>query len=177
METGNITEGEFQCFPGSPNQVTFRAKVHDRAQATAREVIYFTEQWITSSNIVTIPVHHARLTINNTCVVLIASFDDPACPGYLTAQPKHTATKAATDNSVATTSQQSITNGSGPTTGQVDVAISQSQSDTGAIVGGTVAVIFIITAGVAIVLISILLPLVILKNGPGTSQALATEQR
>ena len=146
--------------------MTFRAKVHDRAQATAREVIYYIEQWITSSYVVTIPVHHARLTINNTCVVLIASFDDPACPGYLTAQPKHT------------TTQQGVTNSSEPTTGQIDVAISQSQSDTGAIVGGTVAIIFIITTGVAIVLISILLPLVILKNRPSvTLPALDTKQR
>ena len=146
------------------------------------------------SDVVTIPVHHARLTINNTCVVLIASFDDPACPGYLIAQPKHTqsiansslpttgqvhsTTKAATDDNAAATTQQSIANGSGPTTGQINVAISQSQSDTGAIVGGTVAVIFIITAGVAIVLISILLPLVILKNRPsGTLPALDTKQR
>ena len=40
--------------------MTFRAKVHDRAQATAREVITYIEQWITSSVLVTIPVHHAR---------------------------------------------------------------------------------------------------------------------
>ena len=63
--------------------MTFRAKVHDRAQATARDVIRYIEQWITSSVLVTIPVHHARLNINNTCIVLLASLDDPECPGYL----------------------------------------------------------------------------------------------
>ena len=43
------------------------------------------EQWITSSesDVVTLPVHHARLNINNTCVVLLSLFDDPECPGYL----------------------------------------------------------------------------------------------
>jgi hypothetical protein len=83
LEHTNITNGELQCFPGSPNQVTFRAKVHDRAQATAREVITHIEQWITSSDVVTLPIHHARLKINSTCVVLLASLDDTECPGYL----------------------------------------------------------------------------------------------
>ena len=85
LEHTNITDREFQCFPGTPNQVTFRGKVHDRAQVTAREVITYIEQWITSSdNMVILPVHHARLNINSTCVVLLASFDDPECPRYLT---------------------------------------------------------------------------------------------
>ena len=84
LDNRDITQTEFQCFPGSPNQVTFRGKVQDRAQATAREVIYYMEQWISSSDAVTMPVHHARLDINSTCVVLIASLNDPECPGYLT---------------------------------------------------------------------------------------------
>ena len=85
LEHTNITDREFQCFPGTPNQVTFRGKVHDRAQVTAREVITYIEQWITSSdNMVILPVHHARLNINSICVVLLASFDDPECPRYLT---------------------------------------------------------------------------------------------
>ena len=103
LEWTNFTNGEFQCFPGSPNQVTFRAKVHDRAQATAREVITHIEQWITSSDVVTLPVHHARLNINNTCIVLLASFDDPECPGYLTPPPVRTATYTMT----STTAQPS----------------------------------------------------------------------
>ena len=63
--------------------MTFRGTIQDRAQATAREVISYIEQWITSADVVNIPVHHARLNINNTCVVLLASLDDLECPGYL----------------------------------------------------------------------------------------------
>ena len=92
LEQTNITDGEFQCFPGSPNQVTFRAKVHDRAQATAREVITYIELWIMSSAVVSLPVHHARLRINNTCVVLLSSLDDPECPGHLTPPSQATTT-------------------------------------------------------------------------------------
>ena len=103
LDNHDITQTEFQCFPGSPNQVTFRGKVQDRTQATAREVIYYMERWISSSDAVTMPVHHARLDINSTCVVLIISLDDPECPGYLTstASTVHTIT---TSNSVYNTS-------------------------------------------------------------------------
>ena len=155
LEHTNITEGEFQCFPGSPNQVTFRGQVHDRAQATAREVIMYIEQWITSSDMVSLPVHHARLRINTTCVVLLASLDDPECPGYLTppSQLVRTATSATSDmmtpdsNSVSelSTHVQTTTMGNK----SVDTK-RQPQSDVGAIVGGasTVAIVLIITAGV-----------------------------
>ncbi len=44
----------------------------------------YIEQWIMSSDVVSLPVHHARLRINSTCVVLLTSFDDPECPGHLT---------------------------------------------------------------------------------------------
>ena len=152
--------------------VTFRAKVHDRAQATAREAIYYIEQWITSSDVVTIPVHHARLTINNTCVVLIASFNDPECLGYLmiTAQPT-TSSFDAHNNTVAIMTSIQITTVDQIITGTQDqnkmgthlpmiTSQHQAQSDTGAIVGGTVAIVFIITAGVVI----LFLPHIILKN-------------
>ena len=145
--------------------MTFRAKLYDRAQATAREVIYYIEQWITSSYVVTIPVHHARLTINNTCVVLIVSFDDSECPGYLTTQTEHTATKAAMDHNVVTSTQtklQSIANDFG-TTDPV-VMTNQSPSHIGAIVGGVVATVFIIVAGIVTLSAIICLPHALLKN-------------
>ena len=231
LEQTNITNGEFQCFPGSPNQVTFRAKVHDRAQATAREAITHIEQWITSSDVVTLPVHHARLNVNNTCVVLLASFDDPECPEYLTppfpainktsvgdnimndpecldgsvpiSEPVHTTTSStdetyssteptkgqettsgltgtsiqdvptgSTSQSMTTTNNQFIT--TPPlTTGIFDQGQTaqneieketvsstedergqqQFQFDAGAIVGGVVAIIFIITAGIVIMFV------------------------
>ena len=216
LSNDDITQGEFQCFPGSPGEVTFRGKVHDRAQATAREVIYYMEQWITSSDSVSIPVHHARLSINSTCVVLIASLDDPECPGYLRATQQMdttttTSSSCGTDDTLVTTSQPdqkpSTTNNapsltssvgvtdvtsditsdqkpttrinvdttttpssSGGTDGTSDITSDQKSStrinvnnapsiqssnqfDTRAVVGGAVAIVFIITTGLVIVLV------------------------
>ena len=143
--------------------MTFRAKVHDRAQATAREVITHIERWITSSDMVTLPVHHARLKINDTCVVLLASFDDPECPGYLTppSQPVHTTTSITSDMMTSDSDSHSelIT---AETASPVDS--NQPSSDVGAIVGGTVAIVLIITAGVVIVLMFLLYSVFKLKN-------------
>ena len=155
LSSDDITQGEFQCFPGSPNQVTFRGKVQDRAQATARELICYLEQWITSSDSVSIPVHHARLSINSTCVVLIASLDDPECPGYLRATQQMdtnttTSSSDGTDGTLVTTSQLDQK----PTTRNNAPSITvqpNSQVDTGAVVGGAVAVVLIISTGVVIV--------------------------
>ena len=155
LSNDDITQGEFQCFPGSPNQVTFRGKLQDRAQTTAREVIYYMEQWITSSDSVSIPVHHARLSINSTCVVLIASLDDPECPGYLRATQQMdttttTSSSGGTDGTLVTTSQLDQK----PTTRNNAPSITvqpNSQVDTGAVVGGAVAVVLIISTGVVIV--------------------------
>ena len=191
LSNDDITQGEFQCFPGSPNHVTFRGKVQDRAQARAREVICYMEQWITSSDSVSIPVHHARLSINSTCVVLIASLDDPECPGYLRATQQMdttttTSSSGGTDDTLVTTSQPdqkpsttnnapSLTSTSGvtdvtsditsdqkPTTRigfnnapSITVESSNNQFDTSAVVGGAsaVAIVFIITTGLVIVLV------------------------
>ena len=147
--------------------MTFRAKVHDRAQATARDVIRYIEQWITSTDMVTIPVHHARLVVNNTCVVLLASLDDPECLGYLippsTSPPVYSSTSGTSDTTpYVSTDTDPITQlmitaqlatgtsnknqNKGETLSPVDV----KQFDTGAIVGGAVAIVFIITTGVVI---------------------------
>ena len=126
----------------------------------------YVEQWITSSDMVSLPVHHARLRINNTCVVLLASLDDPECPRYLippTRQPMHTThtstsvisdmmTSGSNTASKPTTAAQSTMGSSmGETMAPLNTK-QQPQSDVGAIVGGasTVAIVLIITAGVVL---------------------------
>ena len=161
--------------------------------ATAREVIYYMEQWITSSDSVSIPVHHARLSINSTCVVLIASLDDPECLDFLvptqqvdTNTTRSTSSSCGTDDTLVTTSQAdqkpsttnnapSLTSTSGvtdvtsditsdqkPTTRigfnnapSITVESSNNQFDTSAVVGGAsaVAIVFIITTGLVIVVL------------------------
>ena len=56
----------------------YRAKVQDRALATAREIVKHIELWISSSEIVQIPVHYARLGINKTCGVLLSDWNSSA---------------------------------------------------------------------------------------------------
>ena len=161
LDNHDITQTEFQCFPGSPNQVTFRGKVQDRAQATAREVINYMEQWISSSDADTILVHHIRLDINSTCVVLIASLNDPECPGYLTAPHVHTVTTSSdmystlVTTTTVTTEQNLITGAHLP-----PFMTNQEQGNTSVIVGGVVAIVFIITTGFVL----IFLPYVIVKK-------------
>ena len=176
LEHTNITDGEFQCFPGSPNQVTFRAKVHDRAQATAREVITHIEQWITSSesDVVTLPVHHARPNINSTCVVLLGSLDDPECPGYLI-PPSQLTTSITSD--LMTSDAFTTTVQLQPTTNTIsskreNIDTNQPQLDAGTIVGGTVAIVLIIciTIGVVMILIYLLYSIFKLKHIQTTEQ-------
>ena len=157
--------------------MTLRAKVHDRAQATARVVITYIEQWITSSDVVTLPVHHARLKINDTCVVLLDSLDDPECPGYLTppSQPVHTTTSITSDmtsgsiSELKTTTTQMMGSKSGETVSSVDTK--QPQFDVGTIVGGAFAIVLVICITTGVVMISFLLYLIFkLKHTQTTKQ-------
>ena len=152
----------------------FRAKLHDRAQATAREVITHIEQWITSSNVVTLPVHHARLNINITCVVLLGSLDDPECPGYLI-PPSQLTTSITSD--IMTSDAFTTTAQLQPTTNilsskRENIDTNQLQLDTGTIVGGTVAIMFIIciTIGVVMILMYLLYSIFKLKHIQTTEQ-------
>ena len=152
--------------------MTFRAKVHDRAQATAREVITHIERWITSSDVVTLPVHHARLNINNTCVVLLGSLDDPECPGYLI-PPSQLTTSITSDimtSEAFTTTAQPTTNTLSSKRENIDT--NQPQLDAGTIVGGSVAIVLIIciTIGVVMILIYLLHSIFKLKHIQTTEQ-------
>lgn len=148
ITSDDITEAEFVCFPGSPNQVTFRGKVQDRAAATAREVISSVEIWTTSSSHVTIPVHHARLNVNNTCIALLASLDDIECPGHFDSTTTTTEQEMLTTRGHNTTTPPRLV-----TTERYPNIVDPSQSDTGAIVGGVVAITLILTVGVSIVIL------------------------
>ena len=142
--------------------MTFRAKVHDRPPATAREVIIHIEQWITSA-LVTLPVHHARLKIN---VTLLHSLGDTECPGYLI-PPSQLTTSITSDimtSDAFTTSIQPTTNTL--STKRETIHTNQPQLDAGAIIGGTVAIVLIIctTIGVVMILIYLLYSIFKLKH-------------
>ena len=72
-----ITEGAFQCFENSEQQVTFRARLHGTAQVTSSQLLTYIEQWRAGS--VTIPVQGVRLSVDTGCVVAISTFSDLEC--------------------------------------------------------------------------------------------------
>ena len=114
-----------------------------------------------SSDAVTMPVHHARLDINSTCVVLIASLDDPECPGYLTAPSVHTVTTSSDMYSTLVTTTTMLTEQNLITGTQLSPFMTnQEQGNTSVIVGGVVAIVFIITTGFVL----IFLPYIIVKK-------------
>ena len=139
----------------------------------------YIEQWITSSDVITLPVHHARLKINDTCIVLLASFDDPECPGYLTPPSQSVHTTASINNDMTTsdsvsefmttTIQMTMGSKSSETVSSVDTK--QPQFDVGAIVGGAFAIVLVICITTGVVVISFLLYLIFkLKHTQTTKQ-------
>ena len=84
------------------------------------------EQWMTSPDVVTLPVHHARLRIrfNGTCDVLLASFDDPECSEYLTPPSQDTGiiTSTVGDNYIITNNSECLIPDSKPTVAEKDTA-------------------------------------------------------
>ena len=134
---------------------------------------HYIEQWITSSNVVTLPVHHARLKINSTCVILLGSLDDPECPGYLIPPSQLTTSISTSDimtSDAFTTTAQPATNTFSSKRENIDT--NQSQLDAGTIVGGTVAIVLIIciTIGVVMILMYLLYSIFKLKHIQTTEQ-------
>ena len=91
----------------------------------------YIEQWITSSDMVSLPVHHARLRINNTCVVLLASLDDPECPRYLIPPTRQTMHTTRTSTSVISDMMTSGSNtASKPTTAAQSATMGSNTGET-----------------------------------------------
>ena len=149
VASSDLIEPFLVCFPQSVHQVTFRAQLKDRSQATAREIVTYIEEWITSSNGARLTAYGIRLNLNNTCVILLSTIDDPECPSYLgpqtTQQPY---TKLTTSLESATL----ISHTSGRTTTKAS-QLSQNTQDTNAIVGGVVPVAIVLIIAIAVLII------------------------
>ena len=73
-----ITEGAFQCFENSDQQVTFRARLHGTAQVTSSQLLVYLETFAAQTDS-TIAVQGLRLNVDRSCSVVINSFGDPQC--------------------------------------------------------------------------------------------------
>ena len=67
----------FQCFPSSPNAVTYRAELHGTLEATVPDLIEDITEWLSSG--ASISVQLQRLTIDSSCSVAISSFNENEC--------------------------------------------------------------------------------------------------
>ena len=71
------TKSELQCFDDSPNAITFRAELGGTAGANSSQIIFYLEQWITTSP--TLVVKESRLAVDSMCNVEINHFNDTEC--------------------------------------------------------------------------------------------------
>ena len=75
--TANIEDASFQCFVGSDNAVTYRARLKGTATHSYLQLIELLVQWIASDGV--IRVHQTLMTVDKACEVAIDSFNDPEC--------------------------------------------------------------------------------------------------
>ena len=72
-----ITSSAFQCFPDSPQAVTYRAVLHGTTSAFSADIISHIEQWVSEG--VTISIQNVLIDIDTNCVIEITSNRDREC--------------------------------------------------------------------------------------------------
>ena len=93
-----ITEGAFQCFENSEQQVTFRARLCGTAQTNTSLLLAYLEAFVAQTDS-TIAVQGVRLNVDSSCSVMINSFGDPQCT--MTTASDSTTMAGQSDNSAA----------------------------------------------------------------------------
>ena len=126
LGTEQITEGAFQCFENSEQQVTFRARLHGTAQVTSSQLVAYLETFVNQADS-TIAVQGLRLNVDRSCSVVINSFGDPQCSA---ASPSSVTLFVTTSDSTTTVATQ--------------------PDNTAAIIGGVIAVIVVVAVTVII---------------------------
>ena len=75
-----ITDGVFQCFPDSPQAVTYRATLHGTAELSALGLLDFIKDWSKNDDSATdIRVDSILLRVDHVCDVTITSISDEEC--------------------------------------------------------------------------------------------------
>ena len=73
----HFTNRGFQCFPSSPQAVTYHVELHGTHQASVSELIVYLEEWISSE--ITISVQFLILSIDESCTVEVSSIAEEEC--------------------------------------------------------------------------------------------------
>ena len=78
-----ITEGAFQCFENSEQQVTFRARLCGSAQTNTSLLLAYLEAFVSRTES-TIAVQGLHLHVDSNCSIAINTFGDPQCTNTTT---------------------------------------------------------------------------------------------
>ena len=73
----NITNSAFQCFPDSPQAVTYRAVLHGTTSASSSKILRHIEQWISEG--ARISIQNVVINVDPSCVLVIDSVRDNEC--------------------------------------------------------------------------------------------------
>ena len=94
-----ITEGAFQCFENSEQQVTFRARLHGTSEVTSSQLVAYLETYFAEVDS-TIAIQGVRLDVDKSCPLVINSFSDLQCTTATTSDST-TTMAAQSDNTAA----------------------------------------------------------------------------
>ncbi len=96
-----IMDRVFQCFPSSPQSVTYHAQLHGTLNANASELFTAMQEWLSSG--VTIPVQFLPLKVSSVCAVS-SRMPLEDCPGEMTTDlPETTSSSDASNTTVIVT--------------------------------------------------------------------------
>lgn len=73
-----LTNEVFQCFPASPEAVTYRATLHGTTSANSTQLISHIEQW-TAEEAAAITIQQVLLRVDGSCTVAVSSLVDDEC--------------------------------------------------------------------------------------------------
>ena len=130
--SSQIRQGGFQCFSDSEDAVTYRAELYENGRATVSELVRSIEDWITEDGGVGILIQSLLVRVDGSCVVMLSSIVEAECQP----QPVHVSTTTRTEVSP----NEPVASG-GP--------------DTGAIVGGIVAIVVVLILAITISTITV----------------------
>ena len=77
ITSDRITNGVFQCFPASPDAVTYRAKLHGTTSANSTQLISHVEQWTAQG--AAINIQQVLLRVDGSCRVAVSALVDDEC--------------------------------------------------------------------------------------------------
>ena len=73
----HVKERSFQCFPSSPEAVTYRAELHGTREASVQDLLGDMKQWIQGGPSITVQLQ--LLTVDSSCNASISSLTEPEC--------------------------------------------------------------------------------------------------